>query len=385
MVRASRERLGFRRTAKPTRRLFAHAGMALALSMLVACSTGSRTPPLSSMVGAPRSADASTSGPTLPETSAPETSAPEASTPAPAPTTPASISVTPPTAVPPSVPTSGPTSVPTSAASYTRTSTTASSTPTAARTGVPTVAPTHIPLPDVRLAGVNDPACRSGRPPVVLLHGTFSTPASNFTPMAARLRASGRCVFAVLYGAAFGWGGIGDIDSSARQVARFIEHVRLASGAAKVDVVAFSQGALVLRDALQGGLDPAAVGTAVFVAPNYHGTTVPLVTKVPAFACPACAEQTAGSALLTRLEAGGELAGDIRYATLSSSHDEWVQPVSGQSPRGPATRVRTAWLQDICPSLTIRHMDLPFAAPVINWTVAALDSDGRPPSTGRCS
>lgn len=365
--------------------------MALALSMLVACSTGSRTPPPSSMVGAPRSADPSTSGPTLPETSAPETSAPETSTPetstpAPAPTAPATISVTPPTAVP----TSEPTSVRTSAPSSTRTSTTASSTPTAARTGVPTVAPTHIqlphiPLPDVRLAGVNDPACRSGRPPVVLLHGTFSTPASNFTPMAARLRASGRCVFAVLYGAAFGWGGIGDIDSSARQVARFIEHVRLASGAAKVDVVAFSQGALVLRDALQGGLDPAAVGTAVFVAPNYHGTTVPLVTKVPAFACPACAEQTAGSALLTRLEAGGELAGDIRYATLSSSHDEWVQPVSGQSPRGPATRVRTAWLQDICPSLTIRHMDLPFAAPVINWTVAALDSDGRPPSTGRCS
>jgi len=247
------------------------------------------------------------------------------------------------------------------------------------------VAPTHIPLPDVHLAGVNDPTCRSGRPPVVLLHGTFSTPASNFTPMAARLRASGRCVFAVLYGAAFGWGGIGHIDSSAGQVTRFIDDVRLDSGAAKVDVVAFSQGALVLRDALQADLDPAAVAVAVFVAPNYHGTTVPLVTKVPAFACPACAEQTVGSALLTRLNAGGDLSGDIRYATLSSSEDEWVQPVSGQSPRGPASRVRTALLQDICPSPTIRHMDLPNASPVISWTLAALDSGGRLPATVPCS
>lgn len=326
--------------------------------------------------------------PTLPQsaagsssTTSSSTATPPASAPsAPTPSTSDSVSIAPPTSAPSSVPTFFPTGAPTSAPS----STALPSIPVTAPTGAPTSEPTHIPLPDVHLTGVNSPACHSERPPVVLLHGTFSTPASNFTPMAARLRASGRCVFAVLYGAAFGWGGIGDIDASASEVAGFIDQVRLASGAANVDVVAFSQGALVLRDALQRDLDPAAVGLAVFVAPNYHGTTVPLVTKVPAFACPACAEQTAGSALLGRLDAGGDLSGAIRYSTLSSRRDEWVQPVSGQSPRGPAERVRTAILEDICPSVRIRHMDLPNAAPVINWTLAALDSDGRAPATILC-
>lgn len=242
-----------------------------------------------------------------------------------------------------------------------------------------------IRLPDVGLSGVNDPACRSAAPPVVLLHGTFSTPASNFRPMAAGLQAAGRCVYAVLYGARFGWGGIGAVDTSADQVTTFIDQVRAATDADAVDVVAFSQGALVLRDALQNRLNPSGIGLAVFVAPNYHGTTVPLVSKVPAAVCPACTDQAVGSMLLRRLAAVGELSGTFRYATLSSRQDQWVLPVDGQPPMGPADRVRAQILEDSCPTVVSQHSDLPAQPAVINWTLAALNSAGRPPATFSCA
>jgi triacylglycerol lipase len=211
-----------------------------------------------------------------------------------------------------------------------------------------------------------------------------STPASNFTPLAAGLQSSGRCVYAVLYGGLFGWGGIGDIDTSAREVAAFARKVKQASGSEQLDVVAFSQGALVLRDALQAALDPADVRLAVLLAPNYHGTTVDLATRVPAAVCPACAQQVAGSALLVRLAQHGELASGVRYATLSTRRDTWVLPVSGQSPRGPADRVRRQLLEDACPRVLTTHIDLPATPAALNWVLAALRSQGRPPATFAC-
>ncbi|WP_353650739.1 hypothetical protein ABLG96_07480 [Nakamurella sp. A5-74] len=228
---------------------------------------------------------------------------------------------------------------------------------------------------------MNDPACRSAEPPVVLLHGTFATPAGDFGRLAPALRASGRCVYAVLYGAAFGYGGVGSITDSAQAVGAFIEQVQTTSGAADVDVVAFSQGALVLRAALQGFVPTGTVRLALLLAPDYHGTSVPIVTKVPAALCPSCAEQVRGSALLRSLDAGGELAPGVRYASLLLDDDAWVQPLADQSPRGPADRVRAQLLQDVCPDVQVQHSVLPSAPAAVAWTMAALESDGRP--TGR--
>lgn len=220
---------------------------------------------------------------------------------------------------------------------------------------------------------------------MVLLHGTFSTPAANFRGLAAALQAAGRCVFAPLYGAVLGYGGIGRIEDSASSVTAFVDQVRTVTSTEQVDVVAFSQGALVLRTALQRDLDPDRVRLAIFLAPNYHGTTVALAAKVPAAACPACAEQVVGTGLLQELAAGGELApGDLRYATLSIRDDAWVRPVDDQSPVGPADRVRRQLLQDACPDVVVDHASLPSAPAVITWTIAALETGGRPPASIRC-
>lgn len=221
----------------------------------------------------------------------------------------------------------------TTAALTTAAPTTAAPTTSSVSTLAPTASPSRIrsPLPDVHVPGVNDPACRSAERPVVLLPGTFSTVQSNFTALAAALQAGGRCVYGLNYGLA----GVAPVRASATAAAGFVQDVRAATGADQVDVVGFSQGGLVLRTALRlDGLAPA-VATAVLIAPSFHGSTADLLTGVPAAACPACADQTAGSALLTELDAGGDLDGPVRYATISSRDDTVVTPVDAQSPVGP--------------------------------------------------
>ena len=109
-------------------------------------------------------------------------------------------------------------------------------------------------LPDVHLPGVNDPNCTSADRPVVLLPGTFSTVAGNFGALAAALQADGRCVYGLNYGLA----GVAPVRDSAVATAGFVDDVRRATGADQVDVVAFSQGGLVLRTALR--LDGAGSG-----------------------------------------------------------------------------------------------------------------------------
>ncbi len=117
---------------------------------------------------------------------------------------------------------------------------------------------------------MNDPACSSEQRPVVLLHGTFSTVQSNFAAMTPALQAAGRCVFGIDYGS----GGVRPVKESAAAVTAFVDEVLAATGADQVDVIAYSQGGLVLRTALrQDGLADK-VAVAVLIAPSFHGSTV---------------------------------------------------------------------------------------------------------------
>ena len=187
---------------------------------------------------------------------------------------------------------------------------------------------------------MNDPTCTSEHRPVVLLHGTFSTVRSNFAAMVPapaghrslrlrhRLRARRPAVGA---------------RSSAQEVAAFIDQVLAVTGAEQVDVIGFSQGGLVLRTALRlDGLAPK-VATAVLIAPSFHGTTSPLLACVPAGACPACADQAAGSALLAELDAGSTPTATWTATSATrwsrSRDDTVVTPVAAQVPHGPADRV----------------------------------------------
>jgi triacylglycerol lipase len=229
-------------------------------------------------------------------------------------------------------------------------------------------------LPHVGLAGVNDPGCRSTEPPVVLLHGSFSTLASNFAALAPALRASGRCVFGLEYGP----GGVDAVRNSATAVTAFVATVREITHADRIDAVGYSQGGLVLRTAMRWDGLAAAVRVAILIAPSFHGTTSPLARAVPASVCPACADQVAGSALLRDLAAGGDLDGTVRYAVVTTADDVVVTPVSSQIPTGPPDRVRSISVQRACPGTRVDHVALPGYPGVVHWVVAALDADGRP-------
>ena len=232
-------------------------------------------------------------------------------------------------------------------------------------------------LPTVDLAGVNVPGCRSPHRPVVLLHGSFSTVGSNFSALLPTLRAAGRCVYGVNYGN----GGIAAVTSSAGQAAALVATVLTDTGASAVDVIAYSQGGLVLRTALRLGSLADEVGTAVLIAPSWNGTTSRAAASAPAALCPACADQVANSPLLQRLRAGGELDGTVRYAEISTRADIVVTPINSQIPAGPPDRVRSVVVEDICPALVTDHVHLPAVRGVIAWTEAALDTEGRPPDS----
>lgn len=232
-------------------------------------------------------------------------------------------------------------------------------------------------LPSVGVLGVNEVSCRSASRPVVLLHGTFSNIASNFSALVPALLAAHRCVFGLDYGN----GGTASVLESADQFAALVTTVRRVTGAARVDVVAYSQGGLVLRTGLRlvGLADQ--VATAALIAPSWNGTTSPLAGALPAGVCAACADQVAGSPLLRRLDIGGDLDGAVRYAEISTSGDTVVTPISSQVPSGPPDRVRAVVVEDRCPHLVTDHVRLPAVPGVIEWVVSALATGGRPSST----
>ena len=123
----------------------------------------------------------------------------------------------------------------------------------------------------------------------------------------------------------------------------------------------------------------------MLIAPSFHGSTSPLLTALPAGICPACADQAAGSALLTELDAGGDLDGAVRYAVVSSANDTIVTPVAAQVPQGPADRVTSILVQDSCPAEVVDHIGLRADPGVVSWAVDALQTGGSPdPATLTC-
>jgi len=246
--------------------------------------------------------------------------------------------------------------------------------PPTTATPTPTPTPTEPALSTVGVAGVNVPGCRSQQRPVILLHGSFSTTASNFSALAPALTASGRCVYAIDYGN----GGVSAIRSSASDLSDLVSKVRRLTGAATVDLVGYSQGGLVLRTALTFDGIANEVTTAVLIAPSWNGTTSSLARSVPGRLCPACADQVAGSPLLRSLDAVPNPDGGVHYAEISTRRDTVVTPISAQVPSGPVSRVRSVVLEDRCPALVTDHVQLPAQPAVIAWTVSALNTDGRP-------
>ena len=170
--------------------------------------------------------------------------------------------------------------------------------------------------------GWNDYSCKPSTVhprPVVLVHGTFGNSVDNWLVLAPYLVNRGYCVFSLDYGQLPGvpfFNGLGPIDKSAGQLDVFVDKVLGATGAPEADLVGHSQGGMMPNYYLKflGGADK--VNALVGIAPDNHGTTLLGLTQLlPYFPgaedlltknTPGLADQIAGSAFITKLNAGGD-------------------------------------------------------------------------------
>jgi triacylglycerol esterase/lipase EstA (alpha/beta hydrolase family) len=237
------------------------------------------------------------------------------------------------------------------------------------------------------LLGANNWSCRpsAAHPrPVVLVHGTFADGTVNWLSDAPILASRGYCVFALTYGAKAGvpvLRAIAPVADSAAQLATFVDGVLAATGTSQVDIVGHSQGGMMPRYYLKFLGGAGKVHTLVGLAPSNHGTTLgglailaqafPGAIDVLNSACPACADQTIGSGLLSRLNSGGDTVPGVAYTVIATRYDEVVTPYSSQFLSGSG--VHNVTLQNLCSVDFSEHAAMAFDPVVLHETENALD------------
>ncbi|MET7331015.1 alpha/beta fold hydrolase [Nonomuraea sp. NPDC005650] len=241
-------------------------------------------------------------------------------------------------------------------------------------------------------AGANDWACRpsAAHPrPVVLVHGTLANMTITWFTLSPLLRNQGYCVFAFNYGqegalpglglpGASRPGGVARVDRSAGELAAFVDRVLRATGAREVDVVGHSQGGMMPRYYLKFLGGARKVGTLVGLAPPNHGTTIHGLSRIPGVpeliataGGQAVRDQIAGSALLRRLNEGGDTVPGVRYTVIASRLDGVVTPYASAFLDGP--RVTDIVLQKQCPLNISDHLAIAYDARALHLVTNALD------------
>jgi triacylglycerol esterase/lipase EstA (alpha/beta hydrolase family) len=216
--------------------------------------------------------------------------------------------------------------------------------------------------------------------PVVLVHGTFENRFDNWQAMSPALKAAGYCVYALDYGSYNGSGalgiyGVGRIESSARELADYVDSVLAATGASKVDLVGHSQGGMMPRYYVKNLGGDGKVDDLVGLSPSNHGTTNPFAPPLGR-TCPACAEQVAGSSFITQLNSGDETPGPVSYTNVATRYDEVVTPYTSAFLHPDDDQVTNITLQDKCPNDTSEHLRTPYDPPAIAITLDALGRAG---------
>jgi pimeloyl-ACP methyl ester carboxylesterase len=224
--------------------------------------------------------------------------------------------------------------------------------------------------------GANDWSCKPSPAhprPVILVHGTFEDMSNNWRALSPLLYDQGYCVFALNYGSyaasgALGIYGLGEIGDSAHQLARFVDRVLSATGAAQVDLVGHSQGGMMPRYYIRFLGGASKVHALVGLAPSNHGTTVDGIFTIADYVpgadaflgllCPACGEQDAGSSFLNHLNSGGDTVPGVRYTVIESRNDEVVTPYTSAFLDGPG--VTNITLQDQCSLDQGEHLSMAY-------------------------
>lgn len=207
--------------------------------------------------------------------------------------------------------------------------------------------------------------------PVILVHGLSANQTDNWQTMSPLLADNGYCVFALTYGTTPGAvfplnqvGGLIPMQQSATQLSAFVQRVRAATGAAKVDLVGHSEGTLMPEWYLKFDGGAAFVKRYVAVAPLYQGTNAaglatldnlattfgfsPVVNGIVNPLCGSCQQFLHGSSYLQQINSGsGPAVPGVTYTTIMTRYDELVVPYTSGYLNAPnATNIV---VQDQCP------------------------------------
>ncbi len=197
-------------------------------------------------------------------------------------------------------------------------------------------------------------AAPASNDPVVVVAGLFG-PAFFYEPLAARFRAGGTEAFVFQLTNI----GTGDIADTAEDLASFVAGVRADTGAAKVDLVAHSEGGLVSRQYIKYEGGASTVDSLVTLGtPNYGTAVANILDFIGAGNClgiVACQQMAIGSDFLATLNAGDDTIGSVRYTNIYTALDELVRPVENAALRDGATNVLT---QSQCPFRVVEHLNL---------------------------
>jgi triacylglycerol esterase/lipase EstA (alpha/beta hydrolase family) len=262
---------------------------------------------------------------------------------------------------------------------------------------------TEVTDPGGTPSGMNVWSCRPspGHPyPVILLHGTLFNENLSWQALSPELVNAGYCVFGFNYGSgpdSFGRiDAIGDIGTSARQLAQFVDYVRIATRTSQVDIVGHSQGGMMPRDYIKFLGGNRTVHLLIGLAPSNHGTTLDGANALLGIAqrlhlnpftldgCLACTEQIngMGNGFISTLNAGGDTLPGPRYVVIESRYDEVVTPYTSAFLHGP--NVQNILLQDQCPLDFSDHIGIIYDPVALQDVLHALGSNN-PAFTPVCS
>jgi pimeloyl-ACP methyl ester carboxylesterase len=247
-----------------------------------------------------------------------------------------------------------------------------------------------IPDPAAAPAGANVPGCHStAHPvPVVLVNGTFGNAVDDFGGLAPTLANAGYCVYTFDYGAPSSQliQSTGPVPGSAQTLASYVQHVLAETGASQVNLIGHSQGGMLAEyyAKILGGARY--VHDLVGLSPTTHGTTLDGLTLLAGLfpdassligdACPACADQETGSAVIGQLDDGPIAQAGINYTIIETLNETVVTPVGSSFIHEPG--VTNEYVQRYCPFDSVDHGDLSYDPVVFQLVLNALD-----PATAR--
>jgi len=232
--------------------------------------------------------------------------------------------------------------------------------------------------------GVNVANCRPSAVhprPVVLLNGTYANMTDSWSGLGPTLANQGYCVYSLALGT--------DphqlvqttapVMESTQQVATFVDQIRSQTGAAKVDLVGWSQGGLIGELYLKFFGGAAKVANFVGLSPTTQGMMAPglialtMLIPIPGLQafCAACLDQMSGSALITKLNTGPIAQPGVKYTVLATLTDEVVMPST--SSFIPEPGVTNLYVQGSCLLDLSDHLALPYDPVAWKLVANALD------------